>query len=233
MWGRWTHALIPHLLPLFEQQFSVLATESSTYRTTFCEHMAHIALFSEISPIDNGWLFRFVQTVSVQERLSWLRAVKDRLAGLDDQAKVTTWTRWLRTYWQRRNAGVPLQFEGVEAAHMAKLMFALEPVFDEAMELLSSGPPPDLKQSMIYYSLRDTELAKRKPDTIARLLLFLLKGQGDRHIYEMSKIEDVVRQLIGSKAPPDQLVAIIDELARLGCSEAAQLRKELDQMTQC
>ena len=228
MWGRWTHALIPRLLPLFEQQFDVLAGESSRYRDVFCERIADIAIFSEINPLDKAWLFRFVQAVRVQDRLSWLRAVGSRLKGLDDQAKIATWARWLRRYWERRNAGVPLHFEGVEAAEMAELTFSLEAVFDEATDLLCLGPQPDLKGSMIYYSLSETGLAKRKPQPTARLLLFLLKSEGDRPIHDMEKLEDVVRQLIASKAPKDKLVAIIDQLARLGCSGAAQLRTELD-----
>jgi hypothetical protein len=228
MWGRWTHALIPHLLPLFEQQFGDIAEESSEYRRVFCQRMADIAIFSEINPIENGWLFRFVQTVAAEDRLSWVQAVEDRLKGLDDQAKFATWTRWLRTYWQRRNAGIPLQFDATEAAEMVKLTFALEPTFEEATELLCSGPAPNFRRSMIYYSLHETGLATRKPEPTTRLILFLLRSEGDRPIYDMNKLEDVVRQLITSKAQIHQLIAIIDELARLGCSGAAQLRKELD-----
>ena len=188
--------------------FGVIAGESTEYRRVFCDRMADIAIFSEINPIDSSWLFRFVQTVSIQDRLSWVHAAKNSIEGLDDQAKVVTWARWLKTYWERRNGGVPLQYEDVEAEEMAELTFALEPVMDEAVELLCMGPKPDLKRSMIYYSLNETGLATRKPETTTRLLLFLLNSEVDRPIHDMDKLEGAVCQLIAAKAPKVKLVAI-------------------------
>jgi hypothetical protein len=230
MWGRWTHALMPHLLPLFEQQFELIAEESLEYRRVFCERMADIAMFSEINPIDSRWLFRFVQAVSAQERISWIRAFCTRLQGVDDQAKLVTWARWLKTYWQRRNAGVPLRFDEIEAAELVKCTLVLEPVFQEAVELLRLGPRPNLERAMIYYSLSEAGLVSRQPEPTSRLLLFLLRNEGARSIYDIDKLHSVVRELIAAKASRSQLLAILDELARIGSSEAAQLRKELDQI---
>jgi len=229
MCGRWTHALIPHLLPLFEQQFEVIAEESSEYRRVFCERMADIAIFCEINPIESGWLFRFVQVVSAQDRVSWMHAVSGRLKALDGRAKVATWTRWLRTYWQKRNAGVPLPFREAETAELAQWTLALEPVFEEAVELLCSSPRPEFRNSMIYYALSETGLASRKPEATSRLLCFLLRTEGNRPIYDTDKLHNLVLELIASKGPRFQLLAIVDELARVGSSEAARLKNELDQ----
>jgi hypothetical protein len=42
-WGRWTHGLLPDLMPYYERAFPVLQSEFGELRQKFCEHLASIA----------------------------------------------------------------------------------------------------------------------------------------------------------------------------------------------
>ena len=111
-WGSWTEALLPDLMPRFEETFPKLHTEfGSEQRESFCGFLAGIACRSSINPITDGWLNRFLLAVTEEERSMWASSVYRTLSGMKEAAVESAWSNWIESYWQNRIDGVPVPLE--------------------------------------------------------------------------------------------------------------------------
>ncbi len=70
-WGRWTDSMLGQADILLWRYVSVNWFASERMQRAFCAHLAGIAVYASIHPLDNGWLFRFLVTVSKESREMW------------------------------------------------------------------------------------------------------------------------------------------------------------------
>jgi SIR2-like protein/uncharacterized protein DUF4020 len=222
-WGRWNDAILPNLLPLYERMFLFLDAEKEDSRRAFCEHLAGIAVYGSIDPLDNGWLLRFLSSVTLDTRAVWADQLRTSIQGLDDNAKVSLWRRWLQRYWNERLAGRPLAISPKESAEMLDWISDLGPVIPEAIELMCRTPFPELKNHMVYYPLAESKLLGQYPDAFADLLAFLTAGEKDRPIYDLTQLYETVERLVSLVPNNIRLPRLFDELARLGVSGVSSL----------
>ncbi len=223
-WGRWLEALLPNLLPFYEQLFPIIGSESDKIQERFCEHLAAIACFSSINPVKHGWLKRFLQIVSPELRRKWTSDVLPMLKQLEKPKKQEAWNNWISQYWQSRIQGIPIPLDPAESGEMAEWSLHLEPVFPEVVEKIIDSPAPHLEHSFIYYELPQTELPKLYPTPVARLLLYLLR-ESTAPIYDYDRIDNVFEQLILGSVDRHILLDICDALAKGGYEGANRLRK--------
>lgn len=73
--GRLNEEFLADLLPLYEQTFSRLSREPERIREQFCVHLAVIAVYSPINPVEHGWLKKFISQADPKERVSWAGSV--------------------------------------------------------------------------------------------------------------------------------------------------------------
>jgi len=221
-WGRWNEALLPELLPLYEQTFPKLSTELSIRHDQFCRHLASIAVYSSSNPMKDGWLRSFLLEADPESHKSWATNVGHQLRSLNEESIQDLWDRWMDDYWTQRNTGVPLPLSEDEKEVMVLWAIPLEPVFPAVVEKICAIPVPSLKHTtFLYDELAEKELAPRHPISLTRLLRHLLKN-ADEPFHHCREVEELVGSLMGAAAPHRELLLVCEDLARLGCPNAAK-----------
>jgi hypothetical protein len=227
-WGRWTDSMLVNLLKCYENMFLHIDKEKREIRGMFCGHLAGISVYSSIKPLENGWLFRFLTTVKSETRSLWAADIRQVIAGLENDAKLNLWKRWLSNYWNERGQGRPLPLSEAEAAEMVQWALKLDPVFPEAVALVKKGPQPKFEHSMIYYQISESPLVKQHPESMVEFLSFLTAGEGARPVYDLDKLYSTVGELIQLIPKHPQLRILCDRLASLGVSGVSELAAKLD-----
>ncbi len=221
-WGRWHEALLPNLLPLYEQAFPKLSSELLSKRERFCEHLASIALYSSSNPMSDGWLQQFLLEADPGSHKSWASSIGSQLLGVNKQSIQDLWRRWMDDYWSQRNTGVPLLLSEAEKAEMLLWILPLEPIFPVVVEKICATSAPDLKHTQLYYELVEKKFARKYPEPLTRLLQHLLSNAHEPFLH-CREVEQLVRSLVDSTVPRPQLRLLCNHLARLGCPSADEL----------
>jgi hypothetical protein len=229
-WGRWTEALLPHLLPRFEEAFPVLHSKFGKHRNKFCEFLAGIACFSTINPTKHPWLNRFLSTVTVEERVMWASSVQKMLKEMKEPAIQIAWDSWIRQYWQDRIDGIPVALDAKETAAMAHWSIRLKGPFSEVVSKICEGPKPEMKEhasGYLYYELSESDLPTRHPTSVTKLVLYLLQN-GVASYWDFDSIDKLIRKIPASSANKNELLEICESLAGLGHPGAGALRNLID-----
>jgi len=227
-WGKWSQDYINAIFPSYHKYYQEIAEQSERIQQSFCDHLAAIAFYSDIHPIDEGWLYEFLQIVSPEIRHFLSVRIGSYLKQLDDQATTQAWNTWLRQYIQDRIRDVPVPLDEDEAHDILQWTSYLEPVLAEMVAfMVEMRPIPDLNQTHFYYTLKKEEVATRHPTEILELLQHFLQNTTEPFI-QCRIVSQVVEQLIDSGAERDRCLAVIGRLLELGCAEAHDLRELLE-----
>ncbi|MDP9474185.1 MAG: DUF4020 domain-containing protein [Actinomycetota bacterium] len=228
-WGRWSEALLPDLMPLYEGTFPHVPELPQMMRRQFTKHLASIAVYGPTNPVEEGWLGRFVVAVEPEDRINWASDIGLILKQLEEDAIRDLWGRWLSEYWSRRNQGIPLPLDPAEMEKMMEWSPDLDPVFPEAAERIRGSAPETIVHSRrLYRRLEQSGYASRYPEAVARLLQYLLP-RADETFPPCQQVTAMFPALVESAdVPRPVLVQICEELARLGCPSASELRRLLD-----
>lgn len=226
-WGQWNDSLLVSMMPNYEDTFPVLHAEFGEFRERLCSHLAGIAILSSVDPLEQGWINRFLTTVRSEERELWASSVTGVLKGVTEGSKTEIWNRWLGKYWRHRIDGIPLPLSAEEVARMALWVAHLEPVLGQAVDALCGSPAPKLESDYIYYELAESDIGKRHPTSSSKFLLHLLRNQKGP-FWSCDYVENVVEKIL-SVAPADKadLLSVCDQLATLGCGNAAHLKQKI------
>jgi len=226
-WGQWNDALLPQLLPFYIQTIPKLPKEISTLDERFCKHLADIALFSSINPIKHGWLLKFLMKANSNYRIDLARFIGYQLESLQSDSIENVWNRWMKNYWRKRIRGIPLLLDEDEKREMILWTSLLDPVFPEVVEEICSLSAPDFKQTRLYHKFVEKEFSKKYPHELVRLLRHLLSSASDP-FYHCAEVEKLVQDIIGSAVPERELLNLCENLAKLGCSNAEQLKELIE-----
>ena len=71
-WGNWLQEMLLGLLPAYLGHLPNVITASEERSRMYCDHLASIAVFGSVDPIENGWLFTFLIQARIRERVSWV-----------------------------------------------------------------------------------------------------------------------------------------------------------------
>jgi hypothetical protein len=147
---------------------------------------------------------------------------------MDCEAAQTAWDRWIREYWDERLTGAPRPFSGDEAREMINWALALEPVFPEAVDRACQATPSFEDTLMLFHELKDHELVSRHPTAFASLTGHILRGL-DQLEYEQQYAQELTKDLINAGADTEVALGLCEELARLGCPRATDIRRTIDE----
>lgn len=222
LWGRGNEALLPDLIRLYELTFLEISKEPSDKRDLFCEHLASIAVYSSSDPIKEGWLEKFLKAVGAYDRKNWASHVHKQLRSLPENSAQDLWDRWMNEYWLQRISGIPLPLGQDEIEEMIEWAPHLGTAFPMVVQRICASPPPQLKQTYLYTELRDKKIATSHPESVTQLLRHLLPNAHQPFLH-CNEVEELVRCLVGSAASRPKLILVCDDLARLGCFNAAEL----------
>lgn len=224
-WGRWSEALLPDLLPLYERTFPHIPNLPQRLRRQFGKHLASIAVYGPGNPVEEGWLGRFLSAVEPEDRAGWASEIDFILRQLEEDAIRDLWGRWLGEYWSRRNTGIPLPLHPDELEKMINWSLQLAPVFPEAVRRIRESAPPTIKYSRRFIpQLAESGYATRYPEAVAQLLRYLLP-HAPRPFWHCDQVATLFRQLVQSGSVPRPILdQICNELGALACPNAAELR---------
>ena len=136
--------MLQSLMQCYENMFSIIDKESDETRRMFCGHISGIAIYFPFTRLIRAGSFGSYKLCKIKQDRCGGR-IRLVVAGLDADAKLHLWKRWLNDYWRERVMGKPAPLSGKEAAHMIEWALELEPVFSEAVALVRKGVYAELE----------------------------------------------------------------------------------------
>ncbi|MFH7326419.1 DUF4020 domain-containing protein [Desulfurivibrio sp. C05AmB] len=173
-WGRYGENTLPHIMPLYRKTFHELHVFPDMQRRQFCQHMASIAIYSSVNPLEDGWLQEFISAVEAQDRAEWASQLRGTISGLEDEAIKLLWEQWLGKYWHRRNLGQPAPLAQSELKEMVKWSTHLGIVFDKAVKMICESPAPEISEGYVFNLMLKNGFAVKHTKDLATLLIHLL-----------------------------------------------------------
>ena len=215
-------ALFSELLDYYLQSLRRVTDWSEFMRKMLANHIASAAMYMGRNPIREGWLLQYIGNTETLDREAWASTVLQILATWDSGILTKTWNDWLKEYWELRinQASIPLDLE--ESKIMLEWIPYLDPVFDEAVSLACKTPISGEMHSSLLYDIKAKNYDIRHPQAAAKLLLYLLRNA--EAFYSLGEVEEMVCNLANQGVDKPILVKICNELARLGCPTANELK---------
>jgi hypothetical protein len=215
-WGRWTDQLLESgLLGNYLDTARHIEGFGEELRRQLAEHLAAVALYSEIDP--GTWAAQFTGTTPDHVRVQWLNHIAWALDRLDADVRQRQWDRWMRDYWTRRLDSIPLRLTFEEASALAGWVVNLEDAIDEAVDLAVAAPAGLQQHGQVLHDLGDH--VERAPAAYARLLGHLLTGTNPP-FWDCHYLQKIAPGLRG-RADEGDIRRIREQGSRLGCSGAA------------
>lgn len=218
--GRWNERLLHEgLLDLFVKATPNIESDLPDRRDRFCEHLAAIALISDMDPLETGWLTRFIAQASDDFRTAWASGVRVTLQSNTTDLAERRWVEWMKAYWEQRLRSVPAPLSAGEGAAMAAWVPHLGNGFPEAAHLALKTPAALNHRNLLVHSLVESSALSHHPDDAIRLLTHLLTitPSGTEPEYQL---EECVRTL-AQHASEDQLRPLIEAAIQAGYQHAA------------
>ncbi len=227
VWGRWSETLLAELVPHYLRLFACHPSDLTlTEWQRVAHHVAGIALYGLADPL-HEWLPRFLQSTRIEQRVDFASHVWYLLHHMRPETKAHVWPRWLKQYWQQRNQGVPIPWDRRELEHMAEWVIELEPCFEEAVNVFTEGPAPVVAHTLIFHRFGETRIPEEHADALARYALHFLAAQEALSFHHCNQMSQLMRRIIVTGASRQTLAAVCEQLGRLGCRDAGELRTSI------
>jgi Domain of unknown function (DUF4020)/SIR2-like domain len=229
-WGSWSQEMLPGLLTPYLDHLPAITTGSDERSRMYCgSHLAGVAVFGAIDPIDNGWLDAFLTSTRSfgRERLNWVGGVTRGLREANQQARDSAWDRWLHGYLHRRAQATPIPLDSKEAGAMCEWALILKPHYADIVSVLLAGPSPSVKGDMFYYRLHEEDVLGDAPVLTVRFLTALLSQEDGNGFWEWDDIHAMVAQAIELDPAEPALRPLCEQLGRLGSPKALEFGDRL------
>lgn len=227
VWGRWSQETLPGILQSYLDHLPAIVSGVDERSSMYCSHLAGIAVFGSVNPIDSAWLDQFLGMSMKRERLEWIGSVSQSLRGADSTVTDSVWNRWLLRYWERRIEGTPIPLDSEETGAMCEWALILRTHYVEIVELLLSGPTPSVKRNMFYYRLHEAELMDEAPSATVKFLTALLSQEDGTELWDWDQIHALVERAIELNPENGDLRPLLEEIGRLGSNRALELGERL------
>lgn len=212
-WGR----LNPAVAELLERPFleAVQRIESDLSRRCdrFVKYYTAMLGYFAADPL-TIWIPKLFRHGSVDARRLFASDVKHHLRSMSEAQQREWWQRWLKAYWENRLQGVPAVLEPGEIERMLGWLPHLGVLFPEAVNIAIQMPQASLQHSSVVYELRESELLRRHPEAVARLLIYL--GESDSPSYIWHEGRKLIDKLLESRLPSILENGLKELIAKLG-----------------
>jgi hypothetical protein len=216
-WGRYGENTLLYVMPLYRRTFRELHAFPDEQRRQFCEHIASIAIYSSINPLEDGWLAEFISIVEDRDRIEWAQQFGYILRGLDDDAARLLWDQWLAKYWHRRNLGQPAPLTPLELSEMVEWTASLGSIFDKVVKMVCELPAPEISDFYMFHLMNEKEFAKHHPKELGQLLVHLIPKITQS--WMCTELIPLVKSLREAGLETKLLDKIRNSLVALGCIE--------------
>lgn len=230
-WGNWTS-------DVFFDRMRVQTIQTFKHLDRLKEDARHLstrlaaaAVFSAHDPWANqGWLFEFVRVADADNLQEWGRSFGRCMESLQAEGAAQLWRRWLRGYVQQRGLGVPRPLEDREKDAMVEWVIPLKTVLDEVVSAFErTAATPATIQHFTLHRLDESHLAQSHGVLIGRFLRVLL-DRARSLSYACDEAWDVAIEALTNGATREDILRVAENMARLGCPNATQLRERANGM---
>jgi len=227
-YGKLSRDLILRMPPIYREAFPHFHDVGHELQEGFYRHIA-VMVYSCLFDINEGnWFRDFLVVLTDDEKSKWAGQMALVLKGAPDAHKALLWKRWMKDYWKERLHGRPCPLQAKEADKMLEWAFAVGAAFPEAVEFVVQGPRVQQNLCLVPHILREHEAPEKYPEAVLQLLDWLLEDRGG-HWWDFQDIESVLFRLPKKTAFLPLLNSICQRLVSLGYSEAAELKRRIEQ----
>ncbi len=227
-YGRLSRDLIVEMIPIYRQSFQRFRNVSTELATHLYKHVAIIVCSCLVDVTKDGWLTDFIVGLTEEQRGAWASQIESILRGVPKERKETIWNKWMKNYWLSRLSGKPCKLSNKEAGEMVDWALALEPVFGEAVELVVQMQTVDKQTVTVIHDLERKTLFENHPEPVIQLLSWILTNcRNDFPPGE--KVHRFVMKLPRKTLLVPGLLAICEQLAKLGYTSAIEARLEIQE----
>ena len=164
----------------------------STRRKSFVECYTFVLTFFAGDPVDT-WIPMLLKWVSAEERMTFVRSVRERLENMNEAQQADLWKRWLMQHWKNRVQGIPDGLIPREAWHMLRWLPLLQKVFPEAVDVAIGVAPnivdPEPERNIVV-TLSQSDLPTNCPESVAKLLIYVGKCERYKNWYGGKELVD-------------------------------------------
>lgn len=218
--GRWNERLLDKgLLSLSVDATTHIETHLPALLNRFCTHLAAISLFSEVNPVDTGWLSRFIAKATPATREGWARRVRETLAANPVDMAENRWTSWIQRYWEQRLHSTPTLLSTAEATAMAAWTPYFGRSFPDAVKLATAVPASLEPEHLLIRGLIQSGVLATQTAEAITLLTHLLTNtpSGGEPDYQLEECVRTLRQ----NSDVASLRPLVDAAIRAGYQTAA------------
>jgi hypothetical protein len=227
-WGRWTNPFLEEFLQYYIDTIPHIATDLGRTRDSFSDHLAAIAVYGSIPPLENGWLWTFIREAPPEDRSRWAHAVGLQLDHVTEDQKSLLWNHWMERYWEERLDGPYPPLSPSEVGAMIQWGLKMGAQFPEIVDLALRSPAPVKSGAHLYLTMKDSNVLASFPKESAVLLAHLMRHatpEFDTPVYDM------VRRLAPVLDDRTKLFEICEELTRQGSTGVDYLRSFIESPT--
>jgi hypothetical protein len=173
-WGRIYPSLFSKLRPFLDHIFERLQ-DLGEQRKRLGEFLAHLSMFPDSEPVEEGWLTKYFASASDEDRARWTAGLAREAESLGTEAARRTWQTWLQGWVaDRLRVGYP-EPAPAEISGFYGLALALPPEeVGNALEILRDRPTqPESFHGLLQRLEKRT--AELKPDDLLLALVRLLE----------------------------------------------------------
>ena len=160
------------------------------------------------------WIPKFFEHADSNSRCHFASEIGSFLDTVDNAKQRELWTRWLRSYWENRLQGVPVQLVDEEIAEMIAWVPRFSSLFPDAVDLATKmrinkeahGRPFWIS----LYRVQENKIWRSHPESTAQFLLYLKPFLLSYH--SPDKIKEIIDNLRNMKLSPEADGAL-DELS--------------------
>jgi hypothetical protein len=221
-WGRWNERLIPLLGRDFPELITLVRERIPDRVNRYLQHVASLYVSSTSSIITPEWLDGFFAAATSPEQARWATTVLGQLPD-EQSARTSIWDSRLRPLLQRRLRGIPRPPSPEELGVMGGWVVQSNAVTKPIVDQLVAAGNPALQGNFLIKEIISSEALIASPTAGTRLLTWLLTGF-DEAAWFCGQLAEAATQLHSARATRQSLRKLCEQLARLGCPEAQELR---------
>ncbi len=222
-WGRWNDALFDQMRPYVLQTIGRI-DQLGEQAERFSSALAALAAFSQADPWHaEGWLFHFMKDVAAEHRAHWAGDFGHYVESLSPAGAEGLWNRWLSDYWDARITGVPRPLDDSERQAMVLWVVALGAHLPAAIDLVLKAPPSTIDH-LALYRLKQSGITATNGSEVGRLLRGLMANL-QAISWDSGEVMDIAREALIHGAKPTDMLAVAEDMVRLGCARGDELRR--------
>jgi hypothetical protein len=212
-WGRLYPELVDELLPAFIAAMRRLDTDLIESRRRFVEFYTTVVTLYVSDPLAE-MIPVLLNHGSIKDRITFTSHLGHFVKKMDDSARQSMWSSWLKRYWQNRIYGIPQPFDDSEVELMLNWLPYLGSDFPSAVNLLKQTNAIKIEYTHAFSDLLKSDLIYRFPTDTAELLIYLADCDIKYHKVTLLQIKNSLPQL-----PEDVSLRLAEAFANAGMIE--------------